>query len=87
MDENIKEAGSIKCQLCGVEFQKITNTHLKRAHPDWTLERSVFERRAAGRFRLVETRFGHDMHDKTALITVLGRRHASDDFKRLHCVG
>lgn len=33
-------AGStIKCRLCGVEFQKITNTHLEKAHPDWTLDR------------------------------------------------
>jgi len=29
----------IKCQLCGTSFQKITNTHLQKAHPGWTLDK------------------------------------------------
>lgn len=30
---------TVRCELCENEFQKITNTHLQRAHPDWTLDR------------------------------------------------
>jgi hypothetical protein len=48
------------------------------------VERSVSERCAAGRLGLIETRFGHDVDNQTALVAVFGRSNSCDDFHRLH---
>ncbi len=48
------------------------------------LERTVPQRHAAGRLRLVEARLGDDMHDEAAFVAVFGRRDPCNDLHRLH---
>ena len=48
------------------------------------LERSISERHTASRLREIQPRFRDDVNDETALVAIFGRRHAGDQFHRLH---
>ena len=49
-----------------------------------TVEGAETERRAAGGLRLIESGLGHDVHDEAALVAVLRRGDAGNDFHRLY---
>ena len=86
------ELGRIQEAIGAHATQREEVAESMRAHPDVQIngrrrEGAVLNGQAAGRLWLVEARFRDDMHDETALVSVLGWGDAGNDLHRLHRIG